>query len=213
MRRLLTAACAALALAGCRSRHDATPSLQRMIEQPRADVYEASPVFPDGKVMQTPPAGTVAREAVLPPTDSAAVTAMPAVTPALLETGRSRFHVYCAACHGEAGYGGSLVALNMTPPRPPSLRSAAIRALPPATIYAVIENGFGKMPSYAADLDADERWAVVAYVKRLPQLPPRTPAERLDSARAARFQALSRQYQAAPRASTPPPPDSAGARP
>ena len=50
---------------------------------------------------------------------------------------------------------------------PPSLLSASVRALPPATLYQVITDGFGRMPPYAAELPAEQRWAVVAYVRQL----------------------------------------------
>ena len=33
--------------------------------------------------------------------------------------------------------------------------------------YQVIANGFGLMPGYAAELNVEERWAVVAYLRAL----------------------------------------------
>jgi mono/diheme cytochrome c family protein len=35
---------------------------------------------------------------------------------------------------------------------------------PPGRIFHVITLGTGKMPSYAAQLSADERWKVVTYL-------------------------------------------------
>ena len=42
-----------------------------------------------------------------------------------------------------------------------------IRQLPDGEIYYVIMKGKNAMPSYAADLDKDQRWSVVNYVRVL----------------------------------------------
>jgi mono/diheme cytochrome c family protein len=174
-------------------------ALQRMRSQPKAAAYGASAVFPDGKVMQPPPAGTIAREDGL---DSAATAGLDArggyvarvplpETSALLARGRSRFRIVCSACHGAGGFGGSVVAENWwPPPRPPSLRAGAAAALPPGQVYQVVTRGFGRMPPYAPDLRESDRWAVVAYALTLRGRPPADSAERDDSARAARLRLL-----------------------
>jgi mono/diheme cytochrome c family protein len=164
-----------------------------MDEQPRYDVYEASRFFRNGMTMQVPPAGTVSREAVLDRglatgrTGSGRYLAAPPIplTPAVLTLGRSRFRIYCAVCHGAGGYGGSIVASNMTERRPPSLRTAATRSLPAGFFYEVISRGLGRMPSYAAQLTIEQRWAVVAYVRELQSTPRAQPDERADSLRGA----------------------------
>ena len=181
-----------LLLAGCGSAEPGwSAALQRMKRQPRYDEYAGSAFFRDGKVMQAPPAGTVAREDVLTP-------AAPAVTPELLALGRSRFRIFCGACHGVGGYGGSVVAENLTERRPPSLRTPVMTALPDATIYAILVGGSGRMPSYAAQLTERERWAVIAWLRRLQRTPAAAPDERADSALGARLRALD-SARAAPR--------------
>jgi mono/diheme cytochrome c family protein len=181
-----------LLLAGCGSAEPGwSAALQRMKRQPRYDAYEASAYFPDGKVMQPPPTGTVSREQVLQP-------AAPRPTAELLTLGRSRFGIFCAACHGRGGYGGSVVAANMTERRPPSLRTPVMAALPDVLVYTVIRDGFGRMPSYAAQLDERERWAVIAYLRQLQRTPTAAPDERADSSRGARLRALD-SARAAPR--------------
>jgi hypothetical protein len=57
------------------------------------------------------------------------------------------------------------VALNMSLRKPPSLH--AFRDVPDGHLYRVVANGFGLMPSYAAELSVEDRWAVVAYVRAL----------------------------------------------
>lgn len=157
-------------------------SFERMLEQPRYDAYEAGPFFPDGKVLQRPPEGTVAHDRE-PPGLPLATDAEP--TPELIERGRSRYHIYCAVCHGAAGFGGSVVAVNMVGgPRPPPLRALG-RVLPPEHIFRVAREGSGRMPSYADVLTVEDTWAVVAYVRTLHERPVTGRAEVLDSLRAA----------------------------
>jgi mono/diheme cytochrome c family protein len=188
----------ALTGAGCRLSQSATDrALQRMNEQPRYDVYEAGRFFRNGMTMQVPPAGTVARDAVTDPAiatgrspSGAYLTTSPVpVTPRLLELGRSRFHIYCAVCHGTGGFGGSVVAANMVDRRPPSLRGPGISALPPGFLFEVISRGLGRMPSYSSELPVTQRWAVVAYLQKLQQAGERSPAEQADSLRAAALRA------------------------
>jgi mono/diheme cytochrome c family protein len=165
---------------------------ERMRLQQRLDLYGASGVFADRSNMQSPPTGTVSREtfsdtgAVGTGTvGGMAVANVPlALTPEQRAAGAKLFRIYCAVCHGPAGYGGSTVAENMGPPRPPSLRSARLLAAPAGYIYTVATHGLGRMPSYAAQLSASERWAVVAYVKQLQRTPSSTRAAVEDSVRA-----------------------------
>ncbi len=134
------------------------PTLARMLEQRRGDPFSASSAFPDGKTMREPPRGTVPRDADVEP---------PPVTRALLSLGRARFERTCAACHGIAGDGRSVVATKMEHRRPPSLHEPRIRAFAPSQLFAVMTQGYGLMPSYAGMLTETERWAVAAYVKAL----------------------------------------------
>lgn len=189
-----------LLLAGCDGIQPVVDrALQRMRTQPRADAYGATPVFPDGKVMQPPPTGTIAREDGLDSAASAGLDAKGAYvaqvpmseTPALLVRGRSRFRIVCAACHGAGGFGGSVVAENWwPPPRPPSLRTGPAAVLPAGQVYQVVTSGFGRMPPYGPDLSASDRWAVVAYALSLRGRAPADSAERDDSVHAADLRAL-----------------------
>jgi mono/diheme cytochrome c family protein len=145
---------------GCSDRVGHGWDWKRMRSQPHYLPYDASPFFPDGKVMRSPPSGTIPREAV----PSAAN--VPADSATLLR-GATRFGIFCAVCHGEHGEGGSVVGDNLRPTKAPSLLTVPVRALTPAQLYAVITVGFGHMPSYSAELTIVDRWAVVAYVAEL----------------------------------------------
>jgi mono/diheme cytochrome c family protein len=161
-------------LAGC-DNGGATPDWSRMITQPKLQPFGASALFDDGAAMRPTPRGTVARERVADVTvregrtaDGRPIDALPiAITRPLLERGRERFAIVCAACHGLAGDGDSAVARNMQRRRPPSLHDPRIAALTPGALYRVIVDGYGLMPSYATMLGVDDRWAVIAYVRTL----------------------------------------------
>ena len=99
--------CALLTLwiAGCQ---DLVPDvdLERMIDQPRGKPYGASAYFPDGRLMQAPPDGTVPITRVAEPDDTSSgplLTSIPVpVDRALLLRGQSRFEIVCAACCSSA---------------------------------------------------------------------------------------------------------------
>jgi mono/diheme cytochrome c family protein len=139
--------------------HRPDPTLARMLEQRRADPYEVTEAFADGKTMRDPPRGAVPRD------DEDA--AEPPMTRALLATGRARFDIVCATCHGITGDGVSVVATKMRSRPPPSLHEPRYRALSRARLFTIVTEGYGLMPSYAAMLAPEERWAVAGYVQAL----------------------------------------------
>jgi mono/diheme cytochrome c family protein len=51
--------------------------------------------------------------------------------------------------------------------KPPSLHDDRLRQAPHGYLYQTITNGFGVMPSYAAQMHERDRWAVVAYLRAL----------------------------------------------
>lgn len=159
------------ALAACNGGdafHEMNPVLSRMMEQPRGNAFGQTPVFADGMVMRTPPAGTrpiELHETADKTADGAWVATLPAwIDRDSIEDGRERFDQFCAVCHGHAGDGDSAVAGKMLLRKPPSFTSARLLHLNPGEIHDVVRHGYGFMPSYASKLDDDESWEVVAYV-------------------------------------------------
>jgi len=158
-----------LLLAGC------NVDLERMLDQKKAEPFEASAVFADGKAMRTPPAGTVATGVRLGPPALVSgreggryVAHIPIrIDAARLARGEQRYQIFCRACHGALGDARSPVADAMALRKPASLLERRSVELPAGAIYRVISEGFGLMPSYAAQLDIEDRWAVVAYVQAL----------------------------------------------
>jgi mono/diheme cytochrome c family protein len=174
--------------------------------QPRANRYKESDFYDDGLTMRAPPEGTVPRERITQnvvmttgrladgpiqsngePLPRYVATPPVPVTRALLQLGRKRFDITCATCHGPLGDGDSIVARQMALRPPPSLHKYVDR--PAGYFYEVITKGFGMMASYAGELNVEERWAVVAYIRAL-QLSQSAP---LDSAPAEERQRLERE--------------------
>jgi len=94
-------------------------------------------------------------------------------TDELMARGRERFGIYCAPCHGLAGYGDGLVnqrALTLkqaTWVPVPSLHAVQTRNRPDGYLYRAITEGVRKMPAYGSQISPEDRWAIVLYVRAL----------------------------------------------
>ncbi len=84
----------------------------------------------------------------------------------ILDRGRERFDIFCAACHDRTGNGQGMVVQRGFP-RPPSYHSDRLRDEPVGHFYDVITHGFGRMPDYADQISPADRWAIIAYVRAL----------------------------------------------
>ena len=87
-------------------------------------------------------------------------------TVASLQRGQVLFNVNCALCHGETGVGDGPLSQYFAP-RPADLTSSVVRSVPDSTIFLVITQGSGSMPSLAENLLPVERWDVLNYVRSL----------------------------------------------
>lgn len=146
------------------------PPMVHMEEQPKLNPQKASSFFRDGHGMQMPAAGTVARGHVPYPfetqEEAAALTNPLPSTEATLATGKKGFTEHCAVCHGALGNGVPTLTAAYGA-KPANLQSQTFLNCPDGKIYHVIVKGKNAMPSYAADLTEEERWAVVHYVRAL----------------------------------------------
>jgi mono/diheme cytochrome c family protein len=88
------------------------------------------------------------------------------VDAAVMARGQQRFDIHCSPCHGRAGLGDGMVVLRGYR-RPPSFHQDRLRNAPVGHFFDVMTNGFGAMPDYAAQITAEDRWAIVAYVRAL----------------------------------------------
>jgi mono/diheme cytochrome c family protein len=153
MKRL--APMALLLLAGCHQN-------LTMTDQPKGDEWERSSLFANGRVVQTPPTGTVATDA-----DTRDLAAQrPPMSLALVKRGQQRFDIYCSVCHGYSGDADGMVVQRGFP-RPPSFHSPRLIAAPDSHFVDVITNGHGVMYSYADRVPVPDRWAITAYIRAL----------------------------------------------
>ncbi|MCM2370855.1 quinol:electron acceptor oxidoreductase subunit ActD [Aporhodopirellula aestuarii] len=93
----------------------------------------------------------------------------------VLARGQQQFNIYCSVCHGMNGRGNGLVnqraqqilATTWTPPSSLHDQTLYQDAYPDGKLFSTISNGVRKMPGYAAQIRAKDRWAIVSYVRAL----------------------------------------------
>lgn len=168
-----------LVLGGCTRE---TPSTRtpihlnpNMDDQPKYQAQETSVFFEDGKTMQTPVEGTVARGELRDDpvyfqgmnSRGEFVKQMPVdITKPVLERGQERYNIYCSPCHSKVGDGkGIMVEKGYIPP--PTFHDDRIRNMPDGEIFNTITHGIRNMPSYAHQIPVADRWAIIAYIRAL----------------------------------------------
>jgi cytochrome c553 len=90
--------------------------------------------------------------------------------PNLLPLGAAHYYSGCMPCHGAPGHGGNAVFQQSLPP-PPDLRHAR-EDWRDRELFWLVKHGlkYTGMPAWSARDRDDEQWAVVAFLKRLPDL-------------------------------------------
>lgn len=139
-----------------------------------AESYAAEAAFASGGVLQTPPAGTIARGAsplryLATPADALRAgleLTAPAVDQQALLRGATLFQTFCVPCHGETGIGNGPVVARGFPP-PVSLLAPHARDMKDGQVFHVLTYGQLNMPSYASQIDAADRWRIVAHLRQL----------------------------------------------
>src|SRR5262245_34821911 len=147
---------------------------QKMANQPKYKPYAASSFFADGQSARPFVPDTVSRDD--PQTDEQldtgkiggqVVDTFPfPMTKDVLLRGKDRFDIFCSMCHGRTGAGTGIIVQRGLK-QPPSFHMDRLRAAPVGYLFDVITNGFGAMPSYAADIPVRDRWAIVGYIRAL----------------------------------------------
>ncbi len=88
------------------------------------------------------------------------------ITRAFLERGRERYQIFCAPCHGALGDGNGITkqyGMGATP----TYHDERLRAQSEGELFHVITAGKNTMFGYGDKITADDRWAIVAYVRAL----------------------------------------------
>ncbi len=140
------------------------------------DTFAANEHFPDGKTMQTPIPGTIARDHMplyyaATPEDAirAGNELQNPFAPDeadVLQRGSRVYVSFCLPCHGPTGKGDGLVTERGFPP-PPTFFRDETRNMKDGQLFHVITYGQGNMPSYAAQVGPEDRWKIIAYIRSL----------------------------------------------
>ena len=152
------------------------------------DAFSENPNFANGQTLQHPVEGTIAR-GLLPlhyaATPEEAIRAgEELVSPIAVDDvvamarGKFVFEQYCLVCHGPEGKGDGTVALRGFP-TPPSFHAENALKLKDGKMFHILTYGQANMPSYASQVDRDDRWKVIRYVRDLQEkglAPPLGPA-------------------------------------
>jgi cytochrome c551/c552 len=154
--------------------------LEGMVSTPAPADFSENANFANGQTLQTPPDGTLAQGEQPYPYGGGmdeAIRAgkvlknpLDAQDAAVLLRGKALFERNCMPCHGVAGRGDGLVTgakRDGGVPPPPSLLAAHAKGLPDGYIYNYISRGGILMPSYGAQINPQERWKVVSWVRHM----------------------------------------------
>ena len=174
-----------LALMACRGQTSTSPPIHpnpNMDNQFKYDPQEVNKLFSDKRATREPVPGTVARGTLHEDQGyyqgknpdgsylwSNPRMAEPSSRAALLRRGQERYNIYCSPCHARTGDGQGIVMppryIGMVPP--PSFMEERIRLMPDGEIFNTITHGIRTMPSYRHQVDPDDRWAIIAYIRAL----------------------------------------------
>lgn len=85
-----------------------------------------------------------------------------------IDRGQQRYEIFCSACHGATGNGDGMIARRgFNKPLPASYHQDRLRQAPVGHFFDAITNGWGAMPSYAAQIPVVDRWRIIAYIRAL----------------------------------------------
>lgn len=139
-----------------------------------ATSFEANAAFANGQTLQHPPDGVVqvgqaplhftADEADAPRAGRRLRNPLDATDPRVLARGEEVFATYCVVCHG-AGMLGDGSVTRRGVPAPPSLLTEAAAARPDGELFWIITYGRRTMPAYASQVEPEDRWRVIAYLR------------------------------------------------
>lgn len=139
--------------------------------------YTKNPNFSNGMTMRVPVPGTVPRdytpfEYTIDPESrkKAGIELQNPFTPTdeNLMRGKEVFTTFCMVCHGEKGEGnGILFSSGLYPLKPRDLTTGEAVILKDGEIFHAITVGFGSMGAHGSQIQPDDRWKLVLYVRKL----------------------------------------------
>ncbi|MBM3835187.1 MAG: cytochrome c [Verrucomicrobia bacterium] len=184
-----------LAWAGFRGEKTRRPPIELfpdMDRQPKLRPQAANDFFPDGRSSRLPVAGTIVRSAayqnlvdadagkpVYPHNDAPANTGMITgttnfvehspfqISAQLMARGRDRYQITCSPCHGAMGDGNGITKKLGAMLTVANLHDQRLVRMTDGELFYVTTNGRGLMGPYGPQVEVEDRWAIVAYVRAL----------------------------------------------
>ncbi|MCF2444926.1 cytochrome c [Dyadobacter sp. CY345] len=86
--------------------------------------------------------------------------------PLTLANGEELFGLYCASCHGESGYGDG-AAGGALGQKPANFHDSLVKKQSDGALFWKLSNGNGNMPPFQDVFTAEQRWQLVAYLRKL----------------------------------------------
>ena len=145
-----------------------------MVHSVPFDAFAENPNYPNGQTLQMPVEGSIAR-GFLPEYSDGDLTEELAgkVLKSPIENsdkhiarGEWVYRNYCQVCHGMIGLGDGPVTKQGVPP-PPSLLSDTVKNMKDGQLYFIISNGKGNMASYRSQVQREDRWKVIQYLRTM----------------------------------------------
>ena len=176
-----------LGLQGKLSRKPPMELFPDMDRQAKLRPQEPNHFFASGISSQLPPDGTIARSEAIQTangnvyrfedspvntgriagsTNFVADNPLP-MSEALLQRGHERFDIYCSACHGKIGDGNGITKKLGVMPAVANLQDARIVKMADGEIFNTITLGKSTMGAVGPLIQAEDRWAVIAYLRAL----------------------------------------------
>ena len=151
--------------------------MPNMVDSPAYEAQAPTPfVDTEFSIDLRPPDGSVARgheDLLFEPTSEDALRAgqelenpIAADDAAAVARGAVVFQNFCVTCHGGTGGGDGPVAKKGVPP-PPSIVAGRALEMADGQMYHIISFGQGNMASYASQVERNDRWRVIKYVRQL----------------------------------------------
>lgn len=172
-----------LALANCDYKTPVWEYFPNMYDSPARESQEADSFASNGSASRIPPKGAIPvgynpypytnilTQDALPGADKGLKNPISKANLGDLMIGEKRYQTYCSPCHGVRGAGnGTVVGPS---PRfaqsPPALVGTLVnsKTYTDGQIYHIITMGRGGMGSYAYQIEPQDRWRVIAYIRKL----------------------------------------------
>lgn len=170
---------AVMLIAGKRGDLSRKPPLELfpdMDRQAKLRPQDRNTFFANGFSSQLPVAGTVARgtpfadtpenTGKIPGTTNWVETVPMPVTHEMMALGQGRYNIYCAPCHGKVGDGKGITS-KYGMMATANLHDQRIVVMPAGEIFNTITHGKNLMGPYSGVTSAEDRWAIIAYLRAL----------------------------------------------